>query len=140
MCLQIIRRTKREPKPRIAKRNIIIYKVVEEVKKGIYFSPYYDFQYKLGKKNKRIELEPQYAYTILSTISSLRTGNLHFYEVYKGYHAYRTLQAAKYAKEKMNFANNPVILKGIVPQGEKYLTNNKDEIVASNIILTKELK
>lgn len=136
MCLQLKRKTKEEPKLKTARKDITTYKVVEKVKKRIYFSPYYDFQYKLGKKNKRIELKPQYAYTV----SSLKTENLHFYEIYKGYHAYRKLKIAKYAKEKMNFANNPVILKGIIPKGEQYLTNDKGEIVASNIILTEELK
>lgn len=137
MCLQLKRKTKEEPKLKTARKDITIYKVVEEVKKGIYFSPYYDFQYKLGKKNKRIELEPQYAYTI----SGIDNRELHFYYgIYEGYHAYKTLKKARFIKEKMDFANNPVILKGNIPQGEKYLTNDKGEIVASNIILTEELK
>ena len=130
MCLQLKRKTKEEPKLKTARKDITIYKVVEEVKKGIYFSPYYDFQYKLGKKNKRIELEPQYAYTVSS---------LNFYEIYEGYHAYKTLKKARFIKEKMDFADNPIILRGIIPKGEQYLTNDKDEIVASNIILTEEV-
>lgn len=132
MCLILTRKTKRTPKPRTAKRDIVVYKVVEtNFDKSTYFSPYYDFKYKLNKRNKRIKLQPE-CYRWSNT--------LYHHAVEQGYHADTKLEEAKNRKSAIDKYGIPfIVCKAIIPKGEQYFVNKDNEIVASNLILVEEV-
>lgn len=128
MSFTIIRKTKEKPEIKIADKNIVIYKIVGKMRKGLYFSPLHMKTYKLKQKNEREKL----------VMHCSKNKHSYYYEVNEGYCAYTKLETAKNNQRKFDFDNNSTILKGIIPKGEQYLANKADEIIASNIILIEE--
>lgn len=60
--------------------------------------------------------------------------NIYHWNINEGYHSYMTLNKAKNERNL-----NKVIVKCIIPKGAAYYTNEYQEIVSSNIIVTDKI-
>ena len=135
-----------ERMPRIALRDIEVYKVLTKEGK----SPYQDYQYEFNQETKQFFLKSNKC--ISGTI-----------DIYEGYHSYskkcRFVKSfydnttytyitvfPKKRKENPNtfisglsYYNNNVIYKAIIPKGTIYYQNRDGEYVSEKIIVTDEL-
>lgn len=130
-----------ERMPRIALRDIEVYKVLTKEGK----SPYQDYQYEFNQETKQISLKSNKC--ISGTI-----------DIYEGYHSYskkcRFVISFYYnyitvfppkKKENLNIFisglsySNKVIYKAIIPKGTIYYQNRDGEYVSEKIIVTDEL-
>ena len=131
--------------PRIALRDIEVYKVLGKDGK----SPYQEYQYDFNKETKQVYLK-----TLKRVNGAI--------DIYKGYHSYSkkcrfvksfydnttytyiTVFPPK-KKENLNTFingltyNNNVIYKAIIPKGTIYYQNRDGEYVSEKIIVTDEL-
>ena len=134
-----------ERMPRIALRDIEVYKVLGEDGK----SPYQEYQYDFNKETKQVYLK-----TLKRVNGAI--------DIYEGYHSYSkkcrfvksfydnttytyiTVFPPK-KKENLNTFinglsyNNNVIYKAIIPKGTIYYQNRDGEYVSEKIIVTDEL-
>ncbi len=132
-----------ERMPRIALRDIEVYKVL--TKEGE--SPYQGYQYEFNQETKQISLKSN---------KCILPGTI---EIKYGYHSYshkckfvklffinttHITVLSKKRKENTNtviggFYNNNVIYKAIIPKGTIYYQNRNGEYVSEKIIVTDEL-
>lgn len=132
-----------ERMPRIALRDIEVYKVL--TKEGE--SPYQDYQYEFNQETKQISLKSN---------KCILSGTI---EIKYGYHSYSNkcrfvklffintthiTVLSKKRKENTNrviggFYNNNVIYKAIIPKGTIYYQNRDGAYVSEKIIVTDEL-
>lgn len=135
-----------ERMPRIALRDIEVYKVLGKDGK----SPYQEYQYDFNKETKQVYLK-----TLKRVNGAI--------DIYEGYHSYskkcRFVKSfydnttytyitvfPKKRKENPNtfisclsYNNNKVIYKAIIPKGTIYYQNRDGEYVSEKIIVTDEL-
>lgn len=132
-----------ERMPRIALRDIEVYKVLTKEGK----SPYQDYQYEFNQETKQIFLKSNKC--ISGTIN-----------IYEGYHSYskkcrfvksfydNTTYITVFSQKKKENLNtfisglsyiNKVIYKAIIPKGTIYYQNRDGEYVSEKIIVTDEL-
>lgn len=119
MCLTIIRRAgvvasteDKKPKPRLAGRNIRVFKMLEHDADGGLVSPFLCTGYKLGETKKVPKLTP-----VADGI---------YYEVEAGLHAYRK------RKTRPSFGQ---YFDAIIPKGSKYFLGTRNDIVATKLTL-----
>lgn len=115
---------KPKPEPKIAERDIKVYKVINRNGMGSFYNL-------LDENGSIIYWEPGYHYIESPDID----GNVFFFfegwgnwEITKGLHSKKTLIGAKYVCE-----DNERIVKMIIPKGAKYF-ENKDEYVSDQLI------
>ncbi len=113
-------------KPKVATEDIIVYKLVKEVRftKNHCESLYTHFCYEKDKSNEVIPLRPTTG--ILFGIDNFGI----YYQITEGYHSYASIDALK-SRESRCEGN---IAEFIIPQGYEYFINEHGELVSSNII------
>lgn len=124
MCLRISKKfnTKREAvefskNPSIAKRDIIVYKGLDDYSDSVYFTPHQQFPfhkgfhyYQTGKK---------FTFEIISSNSG------HDCSIYRGLHSCKN--------EKTAYDHGDTAFKMIIPKGSQYFEND-EEYVSDNLI------
>lgn len=122
-----------EKMPRIALRNIEVYKVLGKDGK----SPYQEYQYDFNKETKQVYLK-----TLKRVNGAI--------DIYEGYHSYsKKCRFVKSFYDNTTYTyitviyglsyNNKVIYKAIIPKGTIYYQNRDGEYVSEKIIVTDEL-
>lgn len=122
-----------ERMPRIALRNIEVYKVLTKEGK----SPYQDYQYDFNKETKQVYLK-----TLKRVNGAI--------DIYEGYHSFsKKCRFVKSFYDNTTYTyitvicglsyNNKVIYKAIIPKGTIYYQNRDGEYVSEKIIVTDEL-
>lgn len=122
-----------ERMPRIALRNIEVYKVLGKDGK----SPYQEYQYDFNKETKQVYLK-----TLKRVNGAI--------DINEGYHSYsKKCRFVKSFYDNTTYTyitviyglsyNNKVIYKAIIPKGTIYYQNRDGEYVSEKIIVTDEL-
>lgn len=122
-----------EKMPRIALRDIEVYKVLGKDGK----SPYQEYQYDFNKETKQVYLK-----TLKRVNGAI--------DIYEGYHSYsKKCRFVKSFYDNTTYTyitvicglsyNNKVIYKAIIPKGTIYYQNRDGEYVSEKIIVTDEL-
>lgn len=117
---------------KIADKDIIVYKIVVKSLNGVYYSPWRDFPYEIGKlytANIRYHTRLQYKtidkYPITRTI------------IEEGLHAF-----INHSTAFLTAATVPVsglsIVKGVIPRGAMYVLGTGNEIVSTQLKLIKQ--
>ena len=127
-----------EPIKKIAKKDIICYKVFHI--NDIIYKQNYFLGFKFGKRKiqKLYSLYMQHAYIPYKKQEYI---NLKIYKIFQyyrmslGYHSYDTLERAKIGIYDLDYK----IIKCIIPKNSEYYVNSNQEIISSSIIITDKI-
>lgn len=131
-------RTYKKPYYRIAKKDILVYKILikktdlenlpfnrENSKKTRFYSEYQHFEYVPGKKNFPIQIKARRAW-----------GSISKYEIYSGYHSWN-----KVSNIQLNdiyngycYNDNRRFYKFVIPKGTKYAINFVNGVDGRNLV------
>lgn len=154
MCLII---SSKETLPKVAKEDIIIYKLLEERETNDtckLLSPFQEWEYAKNVRNPEVKLKVVSCADTNASCSGDRAklflqnkygGKWYFNKtlgaVTRGYHAYSDLETALHDKENLIICEweNLVLFKGIIPKGAEYVESEYGEIVGSTIIILKRI-
>ena len=120
--------TKEKEIMRVAKRNITVYKVLEQDTSNSYYSPHRAMEYTL---NTHYYQTGKYKFGICIGFSLIPKVTKVI--INKGLHAYTNLT---YALNYLPYGK--VVVRCIIPKGSLYL-KSYDEIVSDNLILTNKI-
>jgi len=116
-------------KPKIAKKEIKVYKVLDAVE-GEYFSPYKCFQYHKGYQYTTKMSTSFYSISWLNEIN-------YYFKVEEGLHAYRNVSEIK---RLYCFGEREVIVEMYIPVGAEYYIGDDGDIVSTDLIWYPDAK
>lgn len=116
---------------KIADKDIVVYKVLVKSLNGVYYSPWRDFPYEIGKLytaiigyHTRLTYEID-GYPITATV------------IEEGLHAFIDHSAASLTAV-MTPISGLSIVKGVIPKGAMYVLGTENEIVSTQLKLIEE--
>lgn len=131
MCLRIDTELHPKNKPRIAERDIVVYKALyDEGDKDCARSPYYNFLWIFGEKVSAKIDKPVLGYDFFGGYSKKVST---FYKISKGLHSATTKDGA--------LMHALSVYPAIIPKGSRVIFGVKsDEVVSDNLIVYKDIK
>ncbi len=111
-------------KPKIAKKDITVYKYLKDQQNGLLRSPFVGAIYQIGVQQFADLDIRSYKYTKTNTFS-----------VEAGLHAFTDYETAI---EQCRFGSD--VFKAIIPKGSEYLLGMGNEIVSSHLIIVEKMK
>ena len=122
--LLLIFNKKRYLKPKVATKDIKVYKILKEIHSN-YLTPY--MRERINFINGKADLP-----TV--KIKAYKNWLLGEFFVEEGYHSFITLKEAKF-NLNFNFRSNVAIFNAIIPKGTKYFIGTYNDIVSEKLII-----
>lgn len=110
-------------KPKIATKDIEVYKMLTSLGNGILVSPFQEARYQIGVE-KRADM-----------LNIYKEGSSEHFRVEEGLHSYSSLRTAR---ERRCWHTN--IYKAIIPKGSEYFIGLDNEVVSKHLIITEIAK
>lgn len=122
--LLIMLNKKRWLKPKVAEKDIKVYKILKEINSN-YLIPYR--RERINFVNSKADLQPVKIIAYWDWI-------INRFVVDEGYHSFTTVKEVKF-NLNFNFRGNTAIFNAIIPKGTKYFIGKYNDIVSEKLII-----
>lgn len=125
MCLRL-KKNRPNLNPSVAKKDIVVYKILNETYDGNYESPFRSGTkwIKKGTKTSEFQILPSLWFT--------------GWEIHRGLHSWQTFTAAKELAKNIGY-NTSIIAKMYIPKGTEYYVGDNDDLVSKKLVWNGEI-